>query len=280
MTAPAHVLVFRPIIPRLRAAGPRGRGDRARLRADARAARAARHGAHGVRPPRRRVAAAQARARCCRAHARDAQASAASASSTSRVAHGSNDLALAARRLKIPAVNMFDYEFATLQHNIGCRPGAARDHARHDPARAPAPLRRRPGEARPVPGPEGGVLPRRLRARRRRARPARARPREGDRGRAPAARRVALPPQVEPAVPAGARPTSAATQGVQAVVLPRTDAQREYVRALELPSVVRAGARGRRAEPGRARGPRGLGRRHHEPRGGGARHAGLHDLRR
>ena len=38
------------------------------------------------------------------------------------LAHGSNDLALAARRLRIPAVNMFDYEFATLQHNIGCRP--------------------------------------------------------------------------------------------------------------------------------------------------------------
>ena len=35
--------------------------------------------------------------------------------------HGSNDLALSARRLRIPAVNMFDYEFATLQHNIGCR---------------------------------------------------------------------------------------------------------------------------------------------------------------
>ena len=38
------------------------------------------------------------------------------------LAHGSNDLAIAARRLKIPAVNMFDYEWATMQHNIGCRP--------------------------------------------------------------------------------------------------------------------------------------------------------------
>ena len=38
------------------------------------------------------------------------------------VGHGSNDLAIAARRLKIPAVNMFDYEWATVQHNIGCRP--------------------------------------------------------------------------------------------------------------------------------------------------------------
>jgi len=37
------------------------------------------------------------------------------------VAHGSNDLALAAASLGIPAVNTFDYEWATQQHNIGCR---------------------------------------------------------------------------------------------------------------------------------------------------------------
>jgi hypothetical protein len=37
------------------------------------------------------------------------------------VAHGSNDLALAAAWARIPAVNTFDYEFAVQQHNIGCR---------------------------------------------------------------------------------------------------------------------------------------------------------------
>ena len=37
------------------------------------------------------------------------------------VAHGSNDLALAAAMAGIPAVNMFDYEFAIQQHHIGCR---------------------------------------------------------------------------------------------------------------------------------------------------------------
>src|SRR5919107_5779802 len=36
-------------------------------------------------------------------------------------AHGSNDLALAAAALRIPAVNTFDYEWATYQHHIGCR---------------------------------------------------------------------------------------------------------------------------------------------------------------
>jgi predicted glycosyltransferase len=35
--------------------------------------------------------------------------------------HGSNDLALAAAALRIPALNTFDYEFATFQHHIGCR---------------------------------------------------------------------------------------------------------------------------------------------------------------
>jgi predicted glycosyltransferase len=35
--------------------------------------------------------------------------------------HGSNDLPIAARRLGIPAADMFDYEFATYQHNVGCR---------------------------------------------------------------------------------------------------------------------------------------------------------------
>src|SRR5439155_349197 len=36
-------------------------------------------------------------------------------------AHGSNDLALAAASLGIPALNTFDYEWATQQHRIGCR---------------------------------------------------------------------------------------------------------------------------------------------------------------
>ena len=69
-------------------------------------------------------------------------------------------------------------------------------------------------------------------------------------------------------------------QGVHAVVLPRTQAQREYVKALELPSVVVPERRDRRSEPGRAGGPGGLRRRHDEPRGGRARDTGLHDLRR
>jgi hypothetical protein len=37
------------------------------------------------------------------------------------VAHGPNDLALAAAALRVPEVNAFDYEWATAQHQIGCR---------------------------------------------------------------------------------------------------------------------------------------------------------------
>jgi predicted glycosyltransferase len=36
-------------------------------------------------------------------------------------AHGSNELPLAARSLGVPVVDMFDYEFALQQHNVGCR---------------------------------------------------------------------------------------------------------------------------------------------------------------
>ena len=37
------------------------------------------------------------------------------------LAHGSNDLAIAARALGIPEANMHDYEYAVTQHRIGCR---------------------------------------------------------------------------------------------------------------------------------------------------------------
>ena len=83
-------------------------------------------------------------------------------------------------------------------------PGAGGGGARRDPARAARPLRRARQAAR-LPGPQGGVLPGRLRARPGGARRARPRPRAAARGRAHAARGVALPPLREPALPAGAR---------------------------------------------------------------------------
>ena len=65
------------------------------------------------RPPARRRRSARARG-ICAASLPDKRFDLAAA-------HGSNDLALAAASLRIPAVNTFDYEFAVQQHNIGCR---------------------------------------------------------------------------------------------------------------------------------------------------------------
>src|ERR1700744_1752539 len=35
--------------------------------------------------------------------------------------HGSNDITIAAALLRIPSSTMFDYEWATVQHNVNCR---------------------------------------------------------------------------------------------------------------------------------------------------------------
>ncbi len=37
------------------------------------------------------------------------------------IGHGSNDISVAARALRIPCATMFDYEWATVQHNVNCR---------------------------------------------------------------------------------------------------------------------------------------------------------------
>jgi uncharacterized protein len=39
--------------------------------------------------------------------------------------HGSNDITIAAAVLRIPSSTMFDYEWATIQHNVNCRLAAA-----------------------------------------------------------------------------------------------------------------------------------------------------------
>jgi predicted glycosyltransferase len=37
------------------------------------------------------------------------------------IGHGSNDITVAAKTLRIPSSTMFDYEWATVQHNVNCR---------------------------------------------------------------------------------------------------------------------------------------------------------------
>jgi uncharacterized protein len=120
LTAPAHPVVFRPIVERLRAAGHEvdvTARDYAQTLALARRLGLDHHavGAHGGAKRRRKLAALVERSfelwRFARGRGYDLA-----------VAHGSNDLAVVARALKIPAVDMFDYEWATLQHTVGCRP--------------------------------------------------------------------------------------------------------------------------------------------------------------
>jgi uncharacterized protein len=118
MTASAHPVVFRPVITRLRERGHQvsitardyaqtlGILDRYGMQYTA-------VGSHAGASRTRKVLALVQRTTKLHRWARG--------SFDLAVAHGSNDLALAAAWAGIPAVNMFDYEFAVQQHHIGCR---------------------------------------------------------------------------------------------------------------------------------------------------------------
>jgi uncharacterized protein len=119
MTAPAHPIVFRPIIARLRAAGHEvevtARDYAQTLPLLERLGIP--HtpiGRHGGASLARKAAALGSRTARMVAWGRGRGFDLA-------VAHGSNDLPLATAALRIPEVNMFDYEWATKQHQIGCR---------------------------------------------------------------------------------------------------------------------------------------------------------------
>jgi predicted glycosyltransferase len=153
------------------------------------------------------------------------------------LAHGSHELTISARRLGIPSSTTFDYEFATLQHQLGCR-AATRVVV---PAAIP-PERLRPYGVRPpklvqYPGlkeeyyladfePDRSLLERF--------------------GVDPARVLVVLrpPPDVSlyhrhsnPLFPQTLEHLGR-SEDVQAFVLPRTEEQREYVKGLALPSVI------------------------------------------
>jgi predicted glycosyltransferase len=119
MTAPAHVLVFRPIIAVLRERGhdvtvtARDYAQTLQL-LDLHGIPHTAFGRHGGASRARKLASLVGRTQRAHRFARRGDFDLA-------FAHGSNDLALAAASLRIAAVNMFDYEFAVQQHNIGCR---------------------------------------------------------------------------------------------------------------------------------------------------------------
>src|SRR4051795_12014367 len=119
MTASAHPLVFRPIIKRLR---DQGHEVEVTARDYAQTLELLRmqgiehtsFGRHGGESRAKKVGALFTRARQMREFAKGKHFDLAAC-------HGSNDLPIAARRLGVPACDMFDYEFATYQHNVGCR---------------------------------------------------------------------------------------------------------------------------------------------------------------
>jgi predicted glycosyltransferase len=119
MTAPAHVLVFRPIIEVFRARGhdvtvtARDYAQTLQL-LELHGIEHTAFGRHGGASRARKLSSLVERTWRARRFAQQGNFELA-------FAHGSNDLALAAASLGIPAVNMFDYEFAVQQHNIGCR---------------------------------------------------------------------------------------------------------------------------------------------------------------
>jgi uncharacterized protein len=119
MTASAHVLVFRPLIRILRS-----RGDEVEITArdyaqtlqllELHGLEAEVIGRHGGRSRLGKARALTSRLGALRRWAKGRDFDVA-------LAHGSHELTLTARRLGIPSSTTFDYEWAWLQHQLGCR---------------------------------------------------------------------------------------------------------------------------------------------------------------
>src|SRR3954469_6110253 len=120
MTASAHVLVFRPLIGILRK-----RGDEVQITARDYAQTLqllelhgleadAVIGHHGGRSRTGKARAMATRLKALRRWARGREFDVA-------LAHGSHELTMTARRLGVPSSTTFDYEWAWLQHQLGCR---------------------------------------------------------------------------------------------------------------------------------------------------------------
>jgi len=119
VTASAHVLVFRPLIELLRR-----RGDEVEVTAreyaqtlqllELHGIEAEVIGRHGGRSRLGKARSLVSRLRALRRWARGREFDVA-------LAHGSHELTMTAHRLGIPSSTTFDYEFAWLQHQLGCR---------------------------------------------------------------------------------------------------------------------------------------------------------------
>jgi predicted glycosyltransferase len=235
MSAPAHVLVLRPIISRLRDAGhevevtSREYAQTQEL-LELHGIDHTPIGRHGGASRARKLLRLMQRTPMMRRFGKGRGFELA-------LAHGSYDLAMAARSLGIPEANMHDYEYAVTQHRIACRLATRVIF----PDSVPAERLRRfgvgPGKLFQYPGLKEEYYLADFEPD----------PRALERLGVDSQRVVVVvrpPPDVSlyhrksnplfPQVLArlGTDP------GVHAVVLPRTDAQRSHVRSLGLPSVI------------------------------------------
>jgi predicted glycosyltransferase len=235
MTASAHVLVFRPLIEILRERGAdvhvtsREYGQTAQL-LELHGIDADLLGHHGGRSAAGKLRSLASRLGALRRWARGRGFDAA-------LAHGSHELTLTARSLGIPSSTTFDYEFATVQHQLGCR---AANVVTVPEAIPPERLERygvRPPKLRRYPGlkeeyyladfePDSAALE----------------------ALAPEADRVLVVLRPPPDVSLyhrhgnplfmGVLERLGRDEGVRAIVIPRTDEQRDLIRGLALPSVT------------------------------------------
>src|SRR5689334_4612302 len=235
MTASAHVLVFRPLIEIMR-----GRGDEVEITArdyaqtlqllELHGLQAEVIGRHGGRSRFQKARQMTHRLGALKKWAKDRDFDVA-------LAHGSHELTISARRLRIPSSTTFDYEFATLQHQLGCRAATKVVVPEAIPPERLRPYGVKPPKLVQYPGlkeeyyladfePDRSLLERFA------IDPARVLV-------------VLRPPPDVSLYHRHSNPLFPMTldhlgrlDGVHAFVLPRTEEQREYVRSLDLPSVI------------------------------------------
>ena len=234
-TASAHPLVFRPLVERLQA-----QGDEVEITAreyaqtlqliESHGMTATVIGHHGGRSSLGKARQMQSRLHALRRWARGRDFDLA-------LAHGSHELTMTARRLGIPSATTFDYEWAWLQHQLGCRAATRVVVPDSIPAERLARYGATPPKLQQYPGlkeeyyladfePDRSVLvewsidPSRVLV-------------------------VLRPPPDVSLYHRHSNPLFPQTlehlgrlDDVHAFVIPRTDEQRDYVRSLELPSVI------------------------------------------
>ena len=237
IAAPAHVLVFRPLIRLLRE-----RGDEVEITAreyaqtvqllELHGIEAEVIGGHGGRSRARKVTTLLTRLAGLRRWARGRRFDAA-------LGHADHHLTITARLLGVPSSNTFDYEFATVQHQLGCRTANVVVVPEAIPSARLERYGVRPPKLRRYPGlkeeyylgdfePDPGVLERL--------------------GVEAAEDRVLVVVRTPPDIALYHRRSNelfprvldslGRRSDVRAVVLPRTPEQRDIVRALRLPSLV------------------------------------------